>query len=172
MATRRDPWNNILRGTLAACSAGVGGADAVTVLPFDAALGLPDALARRVARNTSALLVEEAHVAQVVDPAGGSWYVEALTDALAQKAWAFFQELERAGGLRAALAGGLVADRIAASREARRAAVATRHESITGVSAFPLRDEKLLDRQVDLTARSGRWRAPSGPLGSMARGIA
>ncbi len=151
MTTRRDPWNNILRGTLAACSAGVGGADAVTVLPFDAALGLPDALARRVARNTSALLVEEAHVAQVVDPAGGSWYVESLTDALAQRAWAFFQELERAGGFRAALASGLVADRIAASREARRAALAQRREAVTGVSAFPLRGEKLLERQVDLT---------------------
>ncbi|MDQ1537195.1 MAG: methylmalonyl-CoA mutase, partial [Actinomycetota bacterium] len=75
MTTRRDPWNNILRATLASFSAGVGGADAVTVLPFDTAIGLPDQLARRVARNTHVLLVEESHVAAVTDPAGGSWYV-------------------------------------------------------------------------------------------------
>lgn len=83
MLTRRDPWNNILRGTLACFGAGVGGADAITVLPFDAALGLPDDLARRVARNTHALLAEESHVARVIDPAGGSWYAEHLTGALA-----------------------------------------------------------------------------------------
>jgi methylmalonyl-CoA mutase len=149
MTTRRDPWNNILRGTLAALSAGVGGADAVTVLPFDAALGLPDALARRVARNTSALLIEEAHVARVIDPAGGSWYVESLTEALAQSAWAWFQEIERAGGMRAALVDGLVAERIAASRERRMARVAHREDAVTGVSAFPLRGERLLERFPD-----------------------
>ena len=117
MMTRRDPWNNILRATLACFAAGVGGADAITVAPFDAAIGQPDRLARRVARNVHALLVEESHVARVIDPAGGSWYVEDLTEQLAVKAWAWFQEIERSGGLRAALAAGLVADRLAASRE-------------------------------------------------------
>lgn len=160
MTTRRDPWNNILRGTLAAMSAGVGGADAVTVLPFDAALGLPDALARRIARNTSALLVEEAQVARVIDPAGGSWYVESLTEALAQRAWAWFQEIERAGGMRAALVGGLVSDRIAASRERRLAGLAHRADAITGVSAFPLRGEGLLER---LPAPESTGGLPVGP---------
>ena len=146
MLTRRDPWNNILRATLACFSAGVGGADAITVAPFDAAIGQPDRLARRVARNVHALLVEESHVARVIDPAGGSWYVEDLTEQLAVKAWAWFQEIERSGGLRAALAGGVVADRLAASREQRRDALARRREAVTGVSEFPLVGETLLSR--------------------------
>ena len=116
MLTRRDPWNNILRGTLACFAAGVGGADAITVTPFDAAIGQPDRLARRVARNTHALLAEESHVARVIDAAGGSWYVEDLTEQLAARAWACFQDIERAGGLRAALASGLIASQLAASR--------------------------------------------------------
>jgi methylmalonyl-CoA mutase len=146
MLTRRDPWNNILRATLACFSAGVGGADAITVAPFDAAIGQPDRLARRVARNVHALLVEESHVARVIDPAGGSWYVEDLTEQLAVKAWAWFQEIERSGGLRAALAAGIIAGRLAASREQRRDALARRQEAVTGVSEFPLVGETLLSR--------------------------
>ena len=83
MMTKYDPWVNMLRTCVAAFAAGVGGADAVTVLPFDARLGLPDAFSRRIARNTSALLVEESHVAKVADPAGGAFAVEKLTDDLA-----------------------------------------------------------------------------------------
>lgn len=137
MATRRDPWVNMLRTTVAAFAAGVGGADAVTVRPFDAALGLPDAFARRIARNTQSLLLEESHLAQVIDPAGGSWYVEKLTDELARVAWAFFQNIERAGGIGVALDSGLVADRIAEVRAAREKAIATRKDPLTGVSEFP-----------------------------------
>jgi methylmalonyl-CoA mutase len=146
MLTRRDPWNNILRGTLACFAAGVGGADAVTVTPFDAAIGQPDRLARRVARNTHAVLAEESHVARVIDPAGGSWYVEALTEQLAVRAWACFQDIERSGGLRAALASGRIAGQLAASRRIRRDALARRRETVTGVSAFPLIGETVLDR--------------------------
>ena len=133
MLTRRDPWNNILRATLACFAAGVGGADAITVAPFDAAIGQPDQLARRVARNVQALLVDESHVAQVIDPAGGSWYVEDFTEQLAARSWAAFQDIERAGGLRAALASGFIASELAASRQrpAGRAgpAAAGRHRS-------------------------------------------
>lgn len=100
MMSRRDPWVNMLRTTVASLAAGVGGADAVTVLPFDHALGLPDGFARRIARNTSTILMEESHVGRVIDPAGGSWYVERLTDELAQAAWTWFQEIERAGARR------------------------------------------------------------------------
>jgi methylmalonyl-CoA mutase len=149
MMTRRDPWNNILRETLACMAAGVGGADAVTVLPFDAALGLPDALARRVARNTHALLAEESHVVRVLDPAGGSWYVEDLTEEMAQHAWTWFQQIERAGGLAAALDSGLIAESIDASRAVRKDAIAHRLESVTGVSEFPLVGEALLKREPD-----------------------
>jgi methylmalonyl-CoA mutase len=146
MMTRRDPWNNMLRATLACFGAGVGGADAVTVLPFDAAIGLSDDLARRIARNTHALLVEESHVARVIDPAGGSWYVETLTETLAQKAWEWFQVIERAGGMGAALSDGLVGDQISFSRAARRDSLAHRRDAITGVSEFPLLGETVLDR--------------------------
>jgi methylmalonyl-CoA mutase len=146
MLTRRDPWNNILRATLACFAAGAGGADAISVTPFDAAIGQPDQLARRVARNIHALLAEESHVASVIDPAGGSWYVEDLTEQLAIRGWACFQEIERAGGLHAALASGSIAGQLAASRQARRDALARRREAITGVSEFPLAGEVLLTR--------------------------
>lgn len=148
MMTRRDPWVNMLRTTLACLGAGVGGADTVTVLPFDHALGLPDAFARRIARNTSTILVEESHLARVIDPAGGSWYVERLTDELAESAWAFFQEIERAGGQAAALESGMVAERLAATWAARRKNLARRKEPITGVSEFPQLAERTVEREA------------------------
>ena len=147
MTTARDPWVNMLRTTVACFAAGVGGADAVTVQPFDAALGLPDAFARRIARNTQALLTEESHLGRVLDPAGGSWYVESLTDALAHAAWDWFTELERAGGYAAALASGLVRDRVAAAWADRSRRLATRRDPITGVSEFPNLAEKLPERR-------------------------
>jgi methylmalonyl-CoA mutase len=147
MTTRRDPWVNMLRTTVACFAAGVGGADVVTVQPFDAALGLPDAFSRRIARNTQNLLVEEGNLARVLDPAGGSWYVESLTDELARAAWDWFTEVERAGGLAAALSSGLVRDRLAAAWDARAKRLATRAEAITGVSEFPNLTERLPQRQ-------------------------
>ncbi|MFI0897444.1 methylmalonyl-CoA mutase family protein [Streptomyces sp. NPDC020983] len=137
MATRRDPYVNLLRTTLAAFAAGTGGADAVTVLPFDTAIGAPDAFSRRIARNTSTILLEESHLGRVADPAGGSWYVERLTAELARAGWAFFQELEAAGGQERALASGLLGERIAGTWAERRRRLATRREPVTGVSEFP-----------------------------------
>jgi methylmalonyl-CoA mutase len=147
MMTRRDPYVNMLRTTLACLAAGVGGADAVTVLPFDQALGLPDAFARRIARNTSTILLEESHLGRVADPAGGSWYVEQLTDELAHAAWAFFQELEQAGGQERALGSGLVGERIAAFWKSRRRDLDRRREPVTGVSEFPNLAEKPVERE-------------------------
>ncbi|MGW0202942.1 methylmalonyl-CoA mutase family protein [Nonomuraea sp. NPDC003201] len=140
MMTARDPWVNMLRTTLACFAAGVGGAEAVTVQPFDACLGLPDAFSRRIARNTQALLLEESGLGRVIDPAGGSWYVERRTADLAERAWAWFQEIEAAGGI--TRAAGLVADRIAATRARRADDVAHRRLPITGVSEFPNVHEK------------------------------
>ncbi|MEU9607081.1 methylmalonyl-CoA mutase subunit beta [Streptomyces sp. NPDC048057] len=155
MMTRRDPWVNMLRTTVASLAAGVGGADAVTVLPFDHALGLPDAFSRRIARNTSTVLVEESHVARVIDPAGGSWYVERLTDELAHAAWEWFQEIEGAGGQLAALRSGLVAERIDATWRERRGKLAKRREPITGVSEFPLLDQAAVERDPAPAPASG-----------------
>ncbi len=146
MATRRDPYVNMLRTTLACFAAGVGGADAVTVRPFDSALGLPDALARRIARNTQSLLLEESHVARVIDPAGGSFYVERLTADLYERGWAYLRELEAAGGVAEALASGLVAEQVNAVWEKRRANLAHRRDPLTGVSEFPDLAEPALER--------------------------
>jgi methylmalonyl-CoA mutase len=146
MLTRRDPWVNMLRGTVACFAAGAGGADAITVLPFDGAIGLPDAFARRIARNTQAILLEESKLAGVIDPAGGSWYVENLTDELARAAWQEFTEIERAGGIESELDSGALAGRLAATWEARAAKIATREDAITGVSEFPMLDEKTIER--------------------------
>ncbi len=146
MLTRRDPYVNLLRGTVAGFAAGVGGADAVTVLPFDAAIGGSEPFSRRIARNTQALLTDESHLARVLDPAGGSWYVESHTAALAHAAWAFFQELEAAGGAVATLDSGLLDERIAAVRARREGDVATRRCPLTGVSEFPDPDERPVTR--------------------------
>ena len=136
MMTRYDPWVNALRSTVACFAAGVGGADAVTVLPHDALLDGSE-LGRRVARNTQSILVAESHLAEVVDPAGGSWYVERFTEQLAESAWAWFQEIEGAGGFRRAAGDGFVAERIAATAAARQRDIDTRRAPLTGLSEFP-----------------------------------
>ncbi len=146
MLTRRDPAVNMLRTTVACFAAGTGGADAVTVLPYDTALGLPDRFSRRLARNTQAILLEESKLAAVIDPAGGSYYVENLTDALAHAAWREFTAIEGAGGIEAELDSGALADRLAATSAARSRRLATRTQAITGVSEFPLPDESLPER--------------------------
>ncbi|MEV0196181.1 methylmalonyl-CoA mutase subunit beta [Nonomuraea sp. NPDC050691] len=153
MMTARDPYVNMLRITVACFAAGVGGADAVTAQPFDACLGRPDAFSRRIARNTQALLLEEAGAGRVADPAGGSWYVERRTADLAERAWEWFQEIEAAGGIGAAA--GLVSARVAATRERRADDVAHRRFPITGVSEYPDPGEKSLRRPRE----SGPWLA-------------
>ncbi|MDO9458487.1 methylmalonyl-CoA mutase family protein [Nocardioides sp.] len=143
MMTRYDPWVNMLRTTVAAFAAGAGGADAVTVLSFDSALGRPDAFGRRIARNTSHLLISEAHVAQVADPAGGAYAVEKLTDDLAAAAWTVLGELEDGGEGEAWEAA--IADVVAA----REKQVATRKRPLTGLSEFPHLAETLPERDGD-----------------------
>ncbi len=137
MMTKRDPHGNIVRGTIAALGAAVGGADAVTVLPFSAALGVPDAFARRIARNTQTILIEEANIHRVADPAAGSGAIEALTDALCQTAWWFFQKIETAGGAAEALQTGLIQRVVARVRAEREANVARRKDTLVGTSDFP-----------------------------------
>ncbi|HEY4460231.1 MAG TPA: methylmalonyl-CoA mutase family protein [Pseudonocardiaceae bacterium] len=146
MLTRRDPWVNMLRGTIACFAAAIGGADAITVAPFDAAVGADTGFSRRVARNTQSILLDESHVAGVIDPAGGSWYLESRTDELARRAWDVFTELERGGGIEAELASGAFAQRLARTWDERTANIATRTDPITGVSEFPNLTEKPLDR--------------------------
>ncbi|WP_063019965.1 methylmalonyl-CoA mutase family protein [Nocardia niwae] len=163
MMSQRDPWVNMLRTTLAAFGAGIGGADTVTVLPFDSALppgelGVSKSFADRMARNTQLLLLEESHLGHVLDPGAGSWYVEDLTAALAAKAWEFLQEIEAAGGYLAALESGLLAERVAETKTARDADVAHRRTAVTGVNEFPNLAEQPLSeaaRRPDRVARYG-----------------
>jgi methylmalonyl-CoA mutase len=135
--SRHDPWVNLLRVTAAAFAGVVGGADALITLPFDAELGEPGELGRRLARNTQLLLGEESGTGRVVDPAGGSWYIETLTEQLAAAAWDLFRELESAGGMPQVLCDGSLAARVAVVRDAALVDVAKRRRPLTGVSEFP-----------------------------------
>lgn len=157
MLTRRDPWVNLLRTTIGCFAAAIGGAEAITVAPFDAALGQPDDFGRRLARNIQAILHDESSLARVTDAAGGSYYVEALTDRLAGAAWARFTELERLGGARAVLESGQLAGLLERSWQARRRNLADRTDPITGVSEFPLLAEEPISRPArsNLPAASG-----------------
>ena len=128
MMTKRDPHGNIVRGTIAALAAAVGGADAVTVLPFSAALGIPDGFARRIARNTQTILIEEANLHRVADPAAGSGAIEFLTEQLCEKAWTLFQEIERVGGSFEALKAGLIQKAVGKVRAEREANIAGRKD--------------------------------------------
>ncbi|MBM9469073.1 methylmalonyl-CoA mutase family protein [Nakamurella leprariae] len=144
--TRRDPWVNMMRTTVATFAAAVGGARAITVTPFDTALGVSDEFARRIARNTQAILHDESSLGRVLDPAGGSWYVESLTDRMAEVAWEKFTRLEQAGGASAALESGALEALLATARVARAKDIARRKAPITGVSAFPPVTETLPER--------------------------
>jgi methylmalonyl-CoA mutase len=137
MMTQRDPYVNMLRTAIAVTAAGLGGAHNISALPHTAAIGLPDAFARRVARNTQLVLLEESNLAKVSDPAAGSGAVEDLTAKLCAAAWALFQYYDKAGGAWAALEQGLIQRGVASVREKRQAAAARRKDAITGTSDYP-----------------------------------
>jgi methylmalonyl-CoA mutase len=141
MMTRRDPYVNMLRATVAVFAAGLGGADAITVLPFTLPRGLPDRFARRIARNTQLVLLAESHLGKVADATAGAGVIEDLTDQLGRSAWTLFQEIERSGGAAAALAQGLIQNQVAAVRGEREAALARRADTLTGTSDFADLDE-------------------------------
>ena len=154
-ASRYDVWVNLLRSTVEAFSAGVGGADSVTVLPHDDLItpgGSP--LGQRMARNTQLILMEESNLTQVVDIAGGSFYVETLTNDLAEAGWAFFQQLEQAGGVVAAAEAGTLQAEIEKVATARAKAIAHRKHPLTGVSEFPDITEPALAPPVIASAPS------------------
>ena len=137
MLTRLDPWTNMLRLTAAGFAAAVGGADAIILGGFTDALGLPTAFARRQARNAQLVLMDEAHLGRVADPAGGAGYLETLTDQLARAGWAAFQAIEAEGGVIKALESGSLARQAAETLAARRAAITAKRDKILGVTVFP-----------------------------------
>jgi len=142
MFTQRDPWVNMLRTTVAAFGAGLGGADYVTTLDYDEALpagveGYSRGFTRRIARNTQLLLLEESNLGRVVDPGAGSWHVESLTDDLARAAWGVLQSVERDGGFARGASEETIAAQLGESADRRDAAVARRAKKLTGVNEFP-----------------------------------
>lgn len=165
MFTQRDPWVNMLRSTVAAFAAGVGGATDVEVLPFDWAIpgGLPKtsrSFARRIARNTNLLLLEESHLSHVIDPGGGSYFIEAFTTQLADKAWDVFTTVEAEGGLQQAIAAGTVAKLLDDAHEAQRKDIARRIKKITAINEFPNLAEAPLPADLRVEpSRVRRWAA-------------
>ena len=146
--TARDPWVNLLRNTVTTFAAAVGGAQIITSEPFDKAIGLPDSFSRRIARNTQIVLMEESHLAKVIDPAGGCYFLESLTDELAEKGWAELQKIEAEGGMAHALATGWVNQQIDSAFKGRLANIAKRKDPVTGVSEFPNLREKTVEKRV------------------------
>lgn len=146
--TYRDPYVNLLRNAVAMFAGGLGGAEILTSTPFDVAAGLPDTFSRRIARNTALVLQEEGHLHRVIDPAGGSWYLDWLTDQVAEKGWEVFQQIEQQGGMLAAIRSGWVAQQIDNAFAPRARNLARRKEGITGVSEFPNIGEAPIARPV------------------------
>ncbi len=170
MLTQRDPYVNMLRATMATFSAGLGGANAVTVLPHTLAKGLPDPFARRVARNTQLVLLEESNLAKVSDPAAGSGGIEKLTKQLCEAAWSLFQEIEKAGGLFASLEQNLIQRKVTATRTMREANIAKRRDVLTGASEFPNlheADVAVLDAKAIALAPYGEAKFKFDPLPPM-----
>lgn len=159
--TRRDPWVNMLRNTAAVFAGAVGGVNAVISAPFDGLHGPSGDLGRRVARNTNVILAEESHLHRVIDPAGGSYFIEARTDAIAAAAWDHFQRLEAQGGVTRLDALRDLAARVEATSQERARAVAKRKRPIVGVSAFPNLGEAPLPEDADLTHEADTHSQPS-----------
>lgn len=141
MLTKYDPWTNMLRVTSAVFAGAAGGADIVTSRAFNEALGRPEELGRRIARNTQIIAMEESQLGRVADPTGGAWFTETLADDLAEAAWAEFQKIESEGGYGASLISGAFQARVKTVREARAKDIARRKIPLTGVSEYPLLDE-------------------------------
>jgi methylmalonyl-CoA mutase len=160
MMTRRDPFVNMLRATAAVVAAGLGGADSIAVVPHTAAIGLADGFARRIARNTQLILLEESNLAKVADPSAGAGGVESLTHELCVAAWSLLQEIEKAGGAAAALEQGLIQAKVAAVRAEREQAIARRKDALTGTTEFP----DIAEAPVGVMAPAPRALFPSSRL--------
>lgn len=145
--TRQDPYVNMLRTTTEALSGVIGGVDSLCVGNFDEVTREPDTFSRRISRNTQVILQEECELTAVVDPAGGSWAIEWLTNEVSEKSWAFFQQIEAQGGMTDALTSGFIAEKIKATDAANRDQLNQRRSSLIGTNVYPnLEEEALPDR--------------------------
>lgn len=142
--TRTDPYMNMLRATLSALAGTIAQVDSLHTDPFDAIAGAPDEFSRRIARNVSIILQEEAHLSRVTDAAGGAWFVEYLTDKIARESWGYFQQIEAAGGVLAALESGKIQADIDATRSERFNRLTTRKDVLVGTNQYASADDQLL----------------------------
>jgi methylmalonyl-CoA mutase len=181
--SRLDPHVNMLRVTTEAFAAVLGGANSIQITPFDAAQRQPSDFSRRIARNVQIILQDEVNLAQLLDPAGGSYLVEYLTEELAQRGWALFQEIEAVGGVVAALQAGMIQQQIGETAAARQSNLATRKSVMVGTNMYPDVGEKPLSTPesegIPLTHKEERdpqaalaKLASAGPTSQMARAVA
>lgn len=170
--TAHDPYVNMLRNTTETCAAVFGGCDSLHVGAFDEVVRPPDEFSRRIARNTQIILREECHLDRVIDPAGGSWFVEELTGQLAKKAWSLFQEVEKRGGMLPALQEGFLQQAIAGVRAGKEKAIGQRRTSIVGTNKYadpaeqplPQRERKLEELQRARAAEIAHYRTTGGHI--------
>ena len=159
-----DPYVNMLRGTTEAMSAAIAGVHSLEVLPFDYAYTTPTEFSERIARNQSLLLKHESHFDQVIDPAGGSYYIENLTKTIVEEAWKLFLELEEKGGYVEAFKAGYVVERVKASAAAKDKAIATRRQILLGANQYPnfteVADAAVTAEAVTRTAAEGNVLVP------------
>jgi len=146
-----DPHNNMLRATTEATSAAVGGANRITIHPYNTTFEASDTFSRRIARNVSHILDEESHLTAVDNPGDGSYYVEMLTDEIAKKAWEFFQLIEKQGGFQKAVEADIIQVEVGKSRKAKEEALNTRELVLTGVNNYPDADQELPDNLFQST---------------------
>lgn len=177
--TQTDPYVNMLRGTTEAFAAAVGGVDSLHVSPFDEPLRAPDAFSRRIARNAQIILQDEAGLSRLVDPAGGAYFVEWLTDQVAQKAWALFQEIEALGGMAAALEAGFIQERIAGTAMQRARNLARRKDVLVGTNMYAnVGETPLAESTADAAAVAQRiaafrdWKQAAGAAAEMSHAAA
>ena len=149
-----DAHVNLLRSQTETMSAALAGVNSITVTPFDITYKQPDEFSERIARNQQLLLKEESRFNKIVDPAGGSYYIETLTASIAEEAWKLFLEVEDAGGFYAALRSGFVQNTVNAAAESRRTAIARRKEILLGTNQYPNIHETALDKIVAETGHS------------------
>ena len=159
-----DPYVNMLRGTTEAMSAAIAGVHSLEVRPFDYSFEAPTEFSKRIARNSQLLLKHESHFDQVIDPAGGSYYIESLTSSIAKEAWALFREIEEKGGYIAAFKEGFVVERVKASAAAKDKAIATRRLILLGANQYPnfteVADEAICDCKVKREVKEENVLAP------------
>lgn len=168
-----DPWVNLLRTTIGCFAAVIGGSDIVSLASFDSAIGVPNDFGMRLARNTHLVLKEEANIHRVIDPAGGSWYVESLTDELAESAWERFQKIEKKGGILNELETGDLQRSIQTMRSETQRRVASNEKIIVGVNQFTSEEERVLQRKPYLERHydSKSKKIESLPLYRLAEGF-